>query len=136
MNTFYSGFEKQASFRENLTSFGQRKYKAIGDSIAKLSLSAWGKKNVHEAIQDAADIASNTMKKDIVPQLDAFVNRTMDKPLKIEPTLEKLKTFKGGILPALAVGAALEGGRQGVKGLKHLPGYIKSRQNQDQSKKK
>jgi len=142
MNKFYSGFEKQASLKNKVVNFGLKQYRKTiarfrgGNKLVDDRVAIWNKKKVRQAAQDVADIANNSMKKDMVPQLDAFINRTVKKPFKIEPTLEKLMTFKGGILPALVVGASLEGGRQGVKGLRKLPGYIKSRQNQDQSKKK
>ena len=137
MRDFYYGFEKAAGKRrkimEGLKIPGRRLKSKFSESWDKVSdyrrkhLAITSEKDVLKATNKVRNIAEDTLKNTFVPEMNKLINKAQKKPFKHAPDLSSLATWKGGVLPALTIGASLEAGRRGVGALADAPGYIKNK---------
>jgi len=125
MREFYDGFEKAAG----LKSYWKKKGNMIISTLKGLKKNAplASQKDVLRATDKVLSTADDYVKNKFSPDINKLIDKVQSKPIELAPDLSKLTTWKGGILPALAIGASLEAGRRGVGALSHAPGYIKKK---------
>jgi hypothetical protein len=135
MRGFFEGFEKQASaskfkrFVSDPVSRALNWGKGLGEQGAK-GYHGFMSKNVGITTTRGVEEAANIVVKKIKP----ILNKLQSEGVPLKPSLENLSSFKKGILPALAVGAGFETGRQGIKALSKYPEF--SRQQREKYKKR
>ena len=140
MRAFYKGFEKEAGVKEKAKSVGRGIFNYVygglkgGERIKRKYVAATSARDIEHVSKNTAQIFTDKFKKEIMPE----VNKAIDKAQKggIGINIEPLKTLKGGILPAVAVGAGFEAGRRALDAATKLPDYTKKKRENYQSRKR
>lgn len=128
MRSFYEGFEKRAGIGSRVKGLGKKTVDHIKDLAKRfddVNRELVFGRNIRVASDDASRIFANTFKRDVMPE----VNKAIDRAKKggLEVNLDRLKTIKGGVLPAVAVGAGFEAGRRAIDAAAKFPDYAQKK---------
>jgi len=137
MINFYNGFEKRAG-KEMAQKFLKSMWGNLKKPFSEVNTSRRDNfailsgKDVKKIVNESADTISKRFKEDIVPQMNAVIDRAHQKGVGVD--LSNLKTFKKGILPTMAAGAGFEAGRQALNAASKFPDYAQKRRQEYQQK--
>ena len=138
MRSFYNGFEKRAGkeltekFLNSMWSTFKKPFSVVNKSKRE-NFGVVSGKDVRAVVNESVDTISRRFKDEIIPQINRVIDRAHKKGVGVD--LSNLKTFKKGILPAMAVGAGFEAGRQALNAASKFPNYAQKKRQEYKSKK-
>jgi len=137
MKNFYNGFEKRAGkelaekFLKSMWTNLKKPFSMVNKS-RRDNFAVMSGRDINKIVNESADTISQRFKNDIIPQMNQVIDRAHQKGVGVD--LSNLKTFKKGILPAMAAGAGFEAGRQALNAAAKFPDYAQKKRNEYRKK--